>query len=326
MIQFGISFQKGTYFLDKEANKRSGCIHVLNYSDEMRVLDVKSTLKFETSGILDMKWMDENKIISIDSDNCLNVLTFHEETHSLHLKEKLDLNSNAQTSIGLTLDFSLKSGSELKILSSDTLGNLNLIKNDNERICLEKSFRAHDYEIWSVLIDKSDGENILYSGADDCILKLWDIRESDNKPVNKCEIFQGGVCSIILPQHLDSTLVEGYTTNQIICSSYDERIYVLDKRNMKSSLKQSSKLGGGVWKMKIHPIKNLLLCACMHIGVHLVDTTDLSSKLLYGEHGLNNLAYGCDWKNKYSKNKMENDLIASCSFYNHNLKIWQITY
>ena len=64
----------------------------------------------------------------------------------------------------------------------------------------------------------------------------------------------------------------------------------------------------------------------MHIGVHLVDTTYLSSKLLYEEHGLNNLAYGCDWKNKYSNSIMENDLIASCSFYNHNLKIWQITY
>jgi diphthine methyl ester acylhydrolase len=317
----------GTYFLNKESNQRSGCIHVLNYLTESTVLETKSLFQYKTSGILDLKWIDENSTITIDSDNILNMHSFNEEAYSLKLKHKLNLNSNGQTCVGLTLDFSHKNDSSVKILSSDTLGNLNLVSGNHERLSLERTIKAHDYEVWSVLIDKTLEENVLYSGADDCALKMWDLRESENKPVNKCEIFEGGVCSIILPQHSDSTLIEGYTANEILCSSYDERIYVLDKRNMKKSLKQSSKLGGGVWKMKLHPTKNLLLCACMHIGVHLVDTTDLNSKLLYEDHGLNNLAYGCDWKKaKHENENKGHDIIATCSFYNHNLRLWDLIY
>jgi diphthamide biosynthesis protein 7 len=125
------------------------------------------------------------------------------------------------------------------------------------------------------------------------------------------------VTAIILPQrNRDSSFLPNYSSNNILCSSYDERIYVLDKRNMKKSVNQSKKLNGGVWKMKLHSNRDLLLCACMHTGAHLVDTTHLNSQLYYDKHGIDNLVYGCDWK-------PNEDIIATCSFYNHNLRIWK---
>lgn len=136
----------------------------------------------------------------------------------------------------------------------------------------------------------------------------------------KCSIFNGGVTYIMQPQR-ENTPLSGYCSNTVFCSSYDERIYVLDKRNMKRSVNESKKLNGGVWKMKLHPRKDLILCACMHTGAHLVNVHDLKSELYYDEHGLDNLVYGCDWK---PTNEGNDDVIATCSFYNHSLKIWKL--
>ena len=311
-----------TYYLDKELNKRSGCIYLLNFSTEKGVLDKLSTVNFDASGILDLKWINENNLITVDSDNHLKLFELNENKSELNLADELGINTE-NSSIGLTVDYLSKSD-RLKILSSDTLGNLSLTRIDNQKFELEKSFKAHDYEVWSVLIDRNE-ENVLYSGADDCLLKMWDLRQSESRPANKCSLFQGGICSILLPQKRDLSYFSGYTSDQLLCSSYDEQIYVLDKRNMKDYVKKSAKLGGGVWKMKINEEKSLILCACMHTGVHLVDLDGLKSQLYYDKHGLNNLAYGCDWMGLYP-NKQSHDFIATCSFYNHSLRIWKVVY
>ena len=77
-------------------------------------------------------------------------------------------------------------------------------------------------------------------------------------------------------------------------------------------------MDGGVWKMKLHANRDVLLCACMHTGVNIVDLDRLHRLLYYDKHGLNNLAYGCDWS------QLEPDLVATCSFYNHSLRLWKI--
>ena len=51
----------------------------------------------------------------------------------------------------------------------------------------------------------------------------------------------------------------------------------------------------------------------MHTGAHLINATTLESELYYDKHGLDNLVYGCDWKC--------NEIVATCSFYNHNLEV-----
>ena len=67
---------------------------------------------------------------------------------------------------------------------------------------------------------------------------------------------------------------------------------------------------------------NIILCTCMHTGVHVVDLESLESKLYYDKHGQDNLAYGCDW----FKLETGKYLTATCSFYNHELRIWKLKY
>ena len=287
----------GTYFLDKEKNQRLGCLYTLNLNN-LNNLTVLDTFQFHESGILDMKWLNENQLLTIDSTNSLKLISFNE--NKISCSETLHLSND---SIGLTLD-QLSN----QIITSDTNGFIHLTNLVENKFELVNSFKAHDYEIWSLLIDRTNS-NLVYSGADDCLLKTWDLRET--KSVSKCNLFQGGVVSII------SSNSTNYNENHLICGSYDEKIYVLDKRNFKQSIKESSKLNGGVWKIKPNKNKNLFLCACMHTGVHLVNSDTLESELYYDKHGLDNLAYGCDWN-------LSNDFIATCSFYNHNLRIWKL--
>ncbi len=54
--------------------------------------------------------------------------------------------------------------------------------------------------------------------------------------------------------------------------------YQLDRRNLRNFVKKSKKLNDGVWKMRVNE-DNMILCACMHTGVHVVGLENLESKL-----------------------------------------------
>jgi diphthine methyl ester acylhydrolase len=311
----------GTYFLDKEQNKRLGCIYTLNLNDQFDRIESINKFDFNFSGILDLKWLNESNLITIDSQNEFTLFEYNQSVNSLSRINNLNLNQETENaSIGLTVDF-LNRNSQIKILTSDTLGYLSLIKLDNERSELEKKFKAHDLETWCVLLDRQNAD-ILYSGADDSQFKMWDLRSSDQRPAGKCSIFDGGVTNILYPCRNDdpAALLNGYSNDQILCSSYDERIYVLDKRNMRNCLKKSAKLGGGVWKMKLHSNRDILLLACMHYGVNIVNIDNFDPFFYYDKHGLDNLVYGCDWN---IRDNQEYDIVASCSFYNHSLRLWK---
>ncbi len=202
-----------------------------------------------------------------------------------------------------------------KILTSDTKGRLYLTNISNERLETFQNFKAHDLETWTVHIDRFD-QNLIYSGADDCTLKMWDIRETrfERKPVLQWSLFDGGVTCITQAER-HGKLLSGYTQDSVVCGSYDEKILVLDKRNAKQAVRESKKMGGGVWRIKLHEEKDLFVCACMHVGAFVVDGLNLESRIFYDGHGIDNLVYGCDWNG---------DLVATCSFYNHELRVWKV--
>lgn len=94
-------------------------------------------------------------------------------------------------------------------------------------------------------------------------------RINGNRPILKCDIFEGGVTSILTPGRISAegvSFLTGYGPDNVVCGSYDERVYVLDKRALKRSVLESEKMQGGVWKMKLHATRDLILCACMHTG------------------------------------------------------------
>lgn len=175
-----------TYFLDKEKNERRGSIHLLRADIEHKKLDLLHTLEFEKSGILDLKWLDSKHLITIDSNNSLDLVECGGKT-SLKLVNTRQLNPD-QESVGLTLDLT-KQASTYKVISSDSTGSIYLTSVDDQTVTVNEERRCHDLEIWSLMIDKADS-NIVYSGADDCTFKIWDMRQPD-AAVSTCQIFEG---------------------------------------------------------------------------------------------------------------------------------------
>lgn len=177
-----------TYYLDKEKTIRQGGIHLIQVDEDNRKLKLLQTFNYDTSGILDLKWLDENNLITIDSNNTLSLLRYN--SSNLKLVESNDL-SPKEVNVGLTLDYARDASlsTTYKVISSDSTGNIYVTSIDQNNVSLVDERRCHDLEIWSVMIDKSE-PNLIYSGADDCTLKIWDMRQKD-LAASVCQIFEG---------------------------------------------------------------------------------------------------------------------------------------
>ena len=179
------------------------------------------------------------------------------------------------------------------------------------------SWTGHSLESWIVACDRVN-ENILYTGADDCLLKMWDLRVGTKRPSITSKRHSMGVCSIQSHPKRDHVFCSG---------SYDESIIVWDNRTMKQPLSEFQ-TGGGVWRLKWHPHgKDTLLAACMHNGYKIInydnDLTKPFLKTSYEKH--ESLAYGVDWCLDYEQQNENKDetVFASCSFYDKLLTVWK---
>jgi len=57
----------------------------------------------------------------------------------------------------------------------------------------------------------------------------------------------------------------------------------------------------------------------MHDGFHVYDVDSGES---LANKTSSSIAYGCDW---IERSKSDADMIASCSFYNHEAQLWSIS-
>lgn len=124
--------------------------------------------------------------------------------------------------------------------------------------------------------------------------------------------------------------------------SYDESVRVWDARALRHPMSTTS-TGGGLWRLKWHPNPergNFLLAACMHAGMCVVDT-GMGTKDPLGQDSLPclnggeregimvkytrhaSMAYGADWCRLPALLRSQRAIIASCSFYDSLLCLWQ---
>ena len=170
---------------------------------------------------------------------------------------------------------------------------------------------------------------MIYSGGDDCKLKIWDLRSSGNNIVI-CQ--DTGVTSLLSDQ---------YNEHQLYSGSYDEILRLWDKRNYNIPLETYCS-GGGIWRIKQPKTKkngeNFIGLACMQQGFHLLNNSttandDLLESLITAGPGnsLNKVvsyeghdqAYGLDFK-KPADPDCDILLAATCSFYDCLLKISEV--
>ncbi|XP_061169058.1 diphthine methyltransferase-like [Saccostrea echinata] len=329
----------GTYQLDEsqemkqsnsdEAKKmnnqtRHGNVQVykLNTTDESNSLTKTSAI--EMPGVLDIKWSPD-----LDGENPVFGLVNSVGTAELYVMNHRDEMGGGSTAteitklagvtlgenvLGLSLDWAnrITKSDPPQLTTSSSDGHIHVHQLISGDLTLLSSWKAHDYEAWITAFNYWD-TNVLFSGGDDCRLKGWDLRQKSTTPIFSSKRHEMGVCSIQSNPVRDHLLCTG---------SYDEHLLVWDNRQMKQPL-GDTQLGGGIWRVKWHPEHgHLILTATMYNGYHIVDAhcvSDGKMSVLHRYEKDVSLGYGADWCHIVSLK----NLIATCSFYNHSLQLWQ---
>ena len=305
-----------------ETDVRIGHLQLYELVSTPESKSLKELHQVKTAGVLDAKWChhtlqeDTPCLASADADGCLNLYNF---TTSNELQQIQTL-KHAQNCIALSLDWSsCIDSSEHVISTSFSNGDVELTKVGNGLDRL-RSWKAHDYEAWITAFNYHD-TSLVYSGGDDCLFKGWDRRTDSATFVNRTH--EMGVCSIHCSPQSEHNLATG---------SYDEYVRIWDTRAIKRRPLSSINVGGGVWRLKWRPFTgNYLLAACMHNGFAIIKcdgVTDDALSIAARYNGHESLAYGADWHRleQFEGITPTNNLISTCSFYDHKLCLWECNY
>jgi diphthine methyl ester acylhydrolase len=188
-------------------------------------------------------------------------------------------------------------------------------------------------EVWSAAFvgpgrnqtNNGDNSQTVMTGGDDGKLKLWDLRTT-TRPMQVLNHFEAGV-TVVSPHPRNPYLVA--------CGSYDETMCLYDIRALshtnKKPLGRSAPLGGGIWRIKWHPLEDdRVLVAAMHGGCRIVKIEELldddNSRVFvattqFTQH--KSMAYGADWLVcRHPTREGYFEAAASCSFYDKALYLW----
>ncbi|KAF9217142.1 Diphthine methyltransferase [Podila verticillata] len=290
-------------------------------SKDDKTRNLKNLSCTETAAILDMKWshhlINGHATLGVaDASGDLSLYQFKSEGADLEIVTKYQTNENSKLALSLDWSNRVNASSEPQIAVSLSSGDVTILELDPTSSNLQENltWHAHDLEAWIVGWNYHD-TNVLYTGADDCRLKGWDLRMDCSYATFTSKAHQMGVCSIQSNPHDEHILATG---------SYDENVLIWDTRSMRQPL-GTTETGGGVWRLKWHPTqKDVLLAGCMFNGFHVIKYDDAWSGSMissFMEH--KSLAYGCDWSYETRKDSMDLPLVGSCSFYDHLLHLWQ---
>lgn len=224
----------------------------------------------------------------------------------------------------LSLDWS-PIESEPQIAISHSNGTLTIVDLGQSQPQVCDSGAAHELETWIASYD-SWNPKVIYTGADDCQFCAWDTRQGlDTAVFRNKKTHTMGVCSIQTNPQVEHFLITG---------SYDENLRLWDMRmGTRPVMKLEMGLGGGVWRLKWHPLdRGLVLAACMHNGFVLVRVDGDAMEVVEEYKGHESLAYGADWyqgtwcnsepERPVEKNSVRS-LAATCSFYDKALHVWE---
>ena len=189
-------------------------------------------------------------------------------------------------------------------------GSFRVMREDCSAIqVVETIENAHDLEMWAVAFDLSR-QDVVYTGADDCALKVWDLRDvSRPQMVNRKTHGAGVTC--VAPSPRDEHVVA--------TGSYDDHVRLWDVRRIASPVSELN-VGGGAWRCRWHPRRDALACAAMGGGAALVDakSNELELCFTYSEH--ESIVYGADWVCFGD----DSEALLTCSFYDKTVKCWTL--
>lgn len=316
----------GTYQLDEKTQDRHGLLHLYAISSKglskVQLADgttdcthhwqLEQTSAVPISGIFDMKWQvaQPARLLAACAEGSLHVLALQLSDDTSWLVEQQTI-VVSEGAMALSLDIA---ACGQRVVASSSAGTMSALQASESETCVTAQWHAHDLEAWSAAFDRWQ-DSVVYSGADDCMFKGWDLRQPDSSAifVNR-KSHSAGVCCIASSPQQEHYLVTG---------SYDEHIRFWDTRRISHPVEIAQvSTGGGVWRLKWHPRDSTqILAACMHNGFAVIqaDHSTGSVKVLEEYSGQKSLGYGADWchlpTDGYS-------IAATCSFYDRLLHLW----
>jgi len=296
----------GTYRLCED-NRREGRIllYRLGTDEGVQTVHCHRVYSEDCEGVLDLKWSSHSspKLAVAQSGGSVSLYSLAEDSASLVRSCQASVTSG----LCLALEWSQDSS---RLAVSDSQGAVTVLAVEGEVLTVLARIPAHSFEAWTTCFNKHNN-NLFYSGGDDCVLKLHDLRQEHSVRTNRRSHRMG----------VTSMLTDRQDENRLWTGSYDEELRQWDVRNCKQEV-ESLPVGGGVWRIKQSPTtSSTLLLATMHDGFKTV--TDMKIASEYREH--DSLAYGADWVPGVVTQGKTLNIAATCSFYDHLLRVWSVS-
>eukprot|EP01069_Polyplicarium_translucidae_P001875 Polyplicarium_translucidae@DN1836_c0_g1_i1.p1 len=256
----------GLYCFDEMRKKRRGGIVFAKTVSAGAGKAALSAAKFfpTSDGIADLHWMPQEleacALLAAITSNCAMAIfrvadtTWGEGEIELKCEKVHEAAVLAVPLDYIGLSTELQPGlSPEKAVASTSDGTVAVLDIGSKEPRIAHSWTAHEgSEVWTTTINESG--NVIATGADDCAMKLWDIRADDHVgPVQNTRAHTAGVTSV---KFLDDG-------TRLLSGSYDEIIRYWDTRSLRSPI-STVKAAGGVWRMKTDQRDNsrLLVAAC----------------------------------------------------------------
>ncbi|XP_017012425.2 diphthine methyltransferase [Drosophila takahashii] len=322
-------FACGTYQLVQEEGEheqeaspkcpRKGRVYLYHFADSNSRLQRLQCI--ETAAILDMKWLPACRddgaahLATVNSLGQLETYEFLRDEQKLERRTCFCLAEEQDQEAPLALSLDWRREQAIQLAVSDSKGGLHLLKcSPQGEIIRERSWSSgHGFEAWTCAFDRWS-PHLLYSGGDDMLLLAHDLRTEQRAWSNRTHM-AGVTCLLSHPRH----------EHHLLTGSYDEQLRLFDTRAMRRPLAELN-LGGGIWRLKPHPLaSDLLLAACMYTNFSVVqlDASAPGLSLLgaYEEHA--SICYGADWAPFRSRDDGSLTM-ATCSFYDHKLCVSRV--
>jgi len=214
------------------------------------------------------------------------------------------------------------------IIRLDDSGELSQISSEQSHRWNAHTLFDSPTEVWTTCFATNKRHNtyqhVVISGADDCKMKLWDVRTTV-RPIHNIQSTEAGLTAVAYHPTLEHIFASG---------SYDESISIWDMRklNSRTPLQKMDNVGGGIWRLRWHPYhESRILVGAMHGGARILNLSRLESSSQNGENDVfitkdpisftahQSMTYGADWIYCADCNI---EAAATCSFYDRQAFIW----
>ena len=332
----------GTYALDAESGTKSGAVRLYRVVSTTQGSIASYLGALGSKAVFEIRWAFPNILGVVTANSTLDIYRIDASSsfaadsdesstateHAVELVASKSVGSDVLDCVHYTaIDFdgdkreSTTPGTSAIVSQSD--GRMTLWSLDDGALRHRSRWLAHAYtgsapaEIWCTVFDERD-KRLVWSGADDCKLKSWDLRTPCRSAASETpqRVHEMGVTSVRTLEQNPSILVTG---------SYDERVRLFDVRNLRRPISTAA-VDGGVWQLRTVPIPSApkavgIAAACMRGGVSVLDLTTSGLAVRASNAFSNALMYGIEHLGTFAAGSIQ---MVSCSFYEHELHFWSV--